>query len=302
MNKTYAFYILDVFTEEPFGGNQLAVFPDASGIPENYMQKLAREINFSESVYVLPPDNPKNSCKLRIFTPAREIPTAGHPTIGAAFLLLNKGYIKPSGDNNQLVFEEKIGDILISYEKVNGSYTMITMNQPLPVFSTPVNETEFIASVLSVEKSTLHTDYPVQAVSCGNNFLFVPVNRLKDMANIRIRTDLLDACKRRFGSAEIYVFTLETADLKSTTHGRMFAPCFGITEDPATGSAAGPLGCYLVEYGISDGRLIICEQGYEMGRKSKLYVHIRKGESGIELVRVSGSAVTVGKGIFEIGI
>jgi trans-2,3-dihydro-3-hydroxyanthranilate isomerase len=293
------YYIVDVFTDKPFGGNQLAVFPHAKGIAEPLLQQIAREFNFSETSFVFPPENPANDCKLRIFTPAIEVPTAGHPTIGTAFILLSDGILSPR-QQGKAVFEEKVGEIRISYTLSNGLYHNIGMTQPLPVFGPVHNNLETIASIMSLPVGEIDERYPVQSVSCGNNFLFVPLKKLSDLACIKIRTDLLEKHKGELDSTELYVFSAQTLNPGSTTHGRMFAPLFGIAEDPVTGSASGPLGCYLVHHGISDGKKIICEQGFEMGRPGIVRVNIESDKGEIKSVNVSGSAVKISKGLFFV--
>ncbi|MBN1414673.1 MAG: PhzF family phenazine biosynthesis protein [Bacteroidales bacterium] len=293
------YYITDVFTDKPFGGNQLAVFPRAQGIAEPMLQQIARELNFSETSFVYPPENPDNDCRLRIFTPAVEVPTAGHPTIGTAFILLSEGILLLR-QQGKAVFEEKVGDITITFDHLEGTYRNIGMTQPLPVFGPVHTNLNTIASILSLPVEEIDERYPVQSVSCGNNFLFIPLKSHAGMADIKVRVDLLENHKSELDSTELYVFTTETLYPGSTTHGRMFAPRFGIPEDPVTGSASGPLGCYLVKHGLSDGHGIICEQGFEMGRPGIVYVGIENVAGKIETVKVSGNAVKISKGIFYV--
>jgi len=291
------YYMVDVFTDKPFGGNQLAVFPHAEIIDESLLQRIAREFNFSETSFVFPPKNPEHDCRLRIFTPAVEVPTAGHPTIGTAYILLSEGILSPR-QQGRAVFEEKVGEIRISYTLSNGLIRNIGMTQPLPVFGPVHNNLETVASILSLPVEEIDDRYPVQTVSCGNNFLFIPMKRLSCLADIRFRNDLLEKHKGELDSTEFYVFSTHTLHPGSTTHGRMFAPMFGIAEDPATGSGSGPLGCYLVHHGISDGKDIVCEQGYEMGRPSLIYVNIERAGKEIKSVHVSGNAVKISRGLF----
>ena len=291
------YYMVDVFTDKPFGGNQLAVFPNAEIIDESLLQRIAREFNFSETSFVFPPKNPEHDCRLRIFTPAVEVPTAGHPTIGTAYILLSEGILSPR-QQGRAVFEEKVGEIRISYTLSDGLVRNIGMTQPLPVFGPVHNNLETIASILSLPVEEIDDRYPVQTVSCGNNFLFIPMKGLSCLADIRFRNDLLEKHKGELDSTEFYVFSTHTLHPGSTTHGRMFAPMFGIAEDPATGSGSGPLGCYLVHHGISDGKDIVCEQGYEMGRPSLIYVNIERAGKEIKSVRVSGNAVKISRGLF----
>jgi trans-2,3-dihydro-3-hydroxyanthranilate isomerase len=298
-NMELVYYIVDVFTDKPFGGNQLAVVPHAEGIDEPMLQQIAREFNFSETSFVFPPENAENDCRLRIFTPAIEVPTAGHPTIGTAYILLSEGILSPR-QPGKAIFEEKVGKIGISYVFSDGSIHDIGMTQPLPVFGPSHDNLETIASVLSLPVDAIDKRYPIQSVSCGNNFLFVPVKRLSDLTVIKLRADLLEKHKEEMDSTELYVFSTQTLYPDSTTHGRMFAPLFGIAEDPVTGSASGPLGCYLVRHGISDGRAIICEQGFEIGRPGIVNVHIETARGAITSVFVSGNAVKISQGVFYL--
>ena len=158
------YYIVDVFTDKPFGGNQLAVFPEAQGIDESLLQPIAGEFNFSETSFVFPPDHPGNDCKLRIFTPAHEIPTAGHPTIGTAYILFSEGILKPALKGSA-VFEEKVGEIKISYTQHNGVCHDIGMTQPLPVFGPVHNNLPVIADILSLQVGDIDERYPVQSIS-----------------------------------------------------------------------------------------------------------------------------------------
>jgi trans-2,3-dihydro-3-hydroxyanthranilate isomerase len=293
------YFTADVFTDTPFGGNQLAVFPHAEGIGEPLMQQIAREFNFSETSFVLPPENPNNDCRLRIFTPAREVPTAGHPTVGTAFILLSEGFLSPRRPGSA-VFEERVGEILISYTMAEGAYRDIGMTQPLPVFGPVYDDPTLLTSILSLQADDIDRRYPVQSVSCGNNFLFIPLKTKACMSRIKLRTDMLEKFRGKLDSTELFVFTTDTLYPDSTTHGRMFAPFYGITEDPATGSGSGPLGCYLVRQGISDGRNIICEQGFEMGRPSMIHVTIETSGGTISGVKVSGNAVKVSKGVLFV--
>lgn len=296
---TKPFYILDVFTDQQFGGNQLAVIPDAEGIPENKLQAVAREFNFSETTFVYPPVNPKNDFKVRIFTPGNEMPTAGHPTIGTAYTMLNLERVKTK-KRGLLIFEQKVGEIPVTYSESEDTFVSLTMSQPLPVFGPVLENNELIAKILSLKPERISDKSPVQSVSCGNNFLFIPLKSIEDIRQIKVRPDKLEEYSTELDSTELYVFSGETINPAHHIHGRMFAPMFGITEDPATGSASGPLGCYLVKHGLSDGSGIICEQGFEMGRPSIVNVQINSSADTITEVLVSGECVLIAKG--EIAI
>ncbi|MBN2349953.1 MAG: PhzF family phenazine biosynthesis protein [Bacteroidales bacterium] len=296
---TIQYFHVDVFTDKQFGGNQLAVIPNALNLSDELMQKIAREFNFSETTFVLPPEKPESDCKVRIFTPENEMPTAGHPTIGTSFVLLSERLLQPKVPG-VLLMEQKIGDIKVSYQMLENSIHSITMRQPLPEFGPIFNDTKLIAEILSVSQHEIDPRYPVQSVSCGNNFLFIPVKSIEILKKVKIRADLLELHKTRLDSTEFYIFSLETLQKKAATHGRMFAPMFGIWEDPATGSASGPLGCYLVKHGISNGKNIICEQGYEMGRPSIINVDIEHINHKITEIKVGGTCVFVAQGNLNI--
>lgn len=293
--RQFNYFTVDVFTKERFGGNQLAVFPNADEIPDPLLQKIAREFNFSETTFVYPPNNKSNDIRVRIFTPGIEVPTAGHPTIGTAYVLLSKGLIKPKNDN-YIIIEENVGDIRVDFTNLKSGIQSITMSQPLPKFGVIEKDYDLIASLLSLTKEELNLNFPIQSVSCGNNFLFVPLRNLADMHKINIKVDLLKSVRNKIGSTEIFVFADETIYGESDFHCRMFAPLFGIYEDPATGSAAGPFGCYLVQNIITRKTEFLCEQGFEMMRPSFLKIKIEGSKDNITGVKVSGDAVIVCEG------
>src|SRR4030042_4733456 len=291
----FRYFTVDVFTNQRFGGNQLAVFPDASEIPENLLQKITREFNFSETTFVYPPENSSNDCKCRIFTPGLEVPMAGHPTIGTAYILLSQDLVKP-GNEGFLMLEEKVGDIRVDFIKDKEEYQTITMSQPLPKFGPVEKDYKLVAGIMSVASDEIDQRYPIQSVSCGNNFLFVPLKNLAAVHQANVRMELLKAASIHLDSTELFLFTAETVYNNSDFHCRMFAPLIGVPEDPATGSGAGPFGCYLVQNGISNGDQVIIEQGIEMGRPSILKVHIEGIKDGITRVQVSGDVVLVSEG------
>ncbi|MFO7657636.1 MAG: PhzF family phenazine biosynthesis protein, partial [Bacteroidales bacterium] len=280
-------------------GNQLAVFPDATNIPEKLLQKIAREFNFSETTFVFPAENKINDCKVRIFTPGMEIPMAGHPTIGTAYILLTRGVMNRR-NKNFLILEEKVGDIRVDYIEDSNGFHSITMRQPLPVFGPVEKDFKLLAGILSISSDEINPDHPIQSVSCGNNFLFIPVKTLKAMHRIEIRNELLKEAKLQLDSTEMFVFTEETIYATSRFHCRMFAPLFGIYEDPATGSAAGPFGCYLFKNKIVNTFPVLLEQGFEMGRPSMLTVDIESSNDNITAVKVSGDVVLVSEGLLYI--
>lgn len=293
--KAITYFLLDVFTDIKFGGNQLAVVPDADGLTTEQMLLIAKEFNLSETTFIVKPQNPANDFGVRIFTTHKELATAGHPTIGTAFLILNTLHYTPK-QKNILMLEELVGDIKVTYKETDHGFDEITMEQPLPVFSAIFTKIDLIAKILSIEVAEIENHTPVQVISCGNKFLYIPVKHLHSIQKIKINVPLWEAHADEIGALGIYAFTQETVNAESTTHGRMFAPLEGIYEDAATGSASGPLGCYLVAHSLSVGTDIICEQGYEIGRPSTINVQSNHNEGIINQVLVGGNSILIGKG------
>jgi len=272
----HEYALLDVFSDKKFGGNQLAVFRDGRGVPESAMQSIAKELNLPETVFVLPPANDGDH-HLRIFTPARELPFAGHPTVGAGFYLAK-------GKDATLRLEERVGTLQVT---VRAGFT--EMEQPLPHFA-PGPDRAKIASALSLLQSDIDPSLPIEIGSSGNEFIFVPVHGI----------DMVRKAAPRGLTVAAFIFTRETLAPSSTVHGRMYAGWQGVAEDPATGSACGPLGAYLVRHGLADGKRIVVEQGYEMGRPSLLYVRVGGDRDKITSLHVGGHAVMTGGGWIEL--
>lgn len=290
------FVWVDVFTDRPFGGNPLVVFPQAPELPADLMQSIAKEFNLSETVFVRPPDDPAHHARLRIFTPAVELPMAGHPTIGAAFVLAAEGLITTRPGATPVVFEEGVGPIEVTIHRAGEAITSVEMRQPSPVFGPVFGDRGLAARLLSLDVTDLRDDLPLQTVSCGVPYLLVPVKTLDAVRRIRLRMDVYEEHFATSPDTEaIYAFTLETIDPASTAHCRMFAPAGGVPEDPATGSAAGPLGCYLCARGLTETPMTI-EQGHEVGRASLIRVITNTWSSACVEPRIDGSSVSVGRG------
>ncbi|WKA55735.1 PhzF family phenazine biosynthesis protein [Planococcus shixiaomingii] len=300
--KVLNYSLLDVFTTIPFGGNQLAVFHEGDSLSTEMMQKIARELNLSESVFLCSPSNTAHQKRLRIFTPQMELPMAGHPTIGAAFLLADQDLIPTEEGTNEWLLEEIVGNIPVSVYKEGDLITKVEMTQPLPVFGEHYSGTERVAELLSLSVEDLNTDFPVQTVSTGVPFLFIAVRSLSAVQKINFRSDVWEKhFSRNEATQHIFVFTTETEQPSSTVHSRMFAPAMGIPEDPATGAASGPLGAYLVEHAVipatENGKYSIrSEQGMEMGRPSFIDITIVKTGQEFQQIKIGGTSVTVGKG------
>lgn len=300
------FYQADVFTSQPFGGNPVAVFPDASGLLDEQLQKIAREMNLSETVFVFPPRDPAAVVRLRIFTPTQEIPFAGHPVIGAMHVLAQIGTLVLAEAITHIVYECNIGIFPAELHACDGQVIRIIMTQPQPQFLEKVEDTEtlyMVAGALGISNQIMtEAKWPVQGVSTGLPVLIVPVRTLTEIRSI-IPNDkaIVDLCSR-FGTNGIMVFTTVTVEPYANVHARMFAPVIGISEDPATGSAGGALGAYLVENGvveISPKTDIIIEQGYEIYRPSSILVQIELDDEIIQSIKVVGQCVIVAEGVLK---
>ena len=296
MSFSYLHY--DVFTAEPLLGNQLAVFTDARGLPDALMQRIAREMNFSESTFILPADGDGIDARMRIFTPYVELPIAGHPTIGSTFALAHAGVIAPGA--SRFVFGLKIGPTPVDLEWTGARLSFAWMTQPRPAFGPYVNDRTGVAAALGLRPDDLAGDLPVQEVSCGVPYLLVPLSDRRTVDRVTVdgpalrRLDVVSSAH-----PAVYVFAVGASGAAETAYSRMFAPEFGIVEDAATGSACGPLGSYLVEHGVVRGeaaKKIVSLQGVAMGRASRIHVSIGGTSGAITEVKVGGEAVLVGRG------
>ncbi len=294
--RAYLHY--DVFTSVRLEGNQLAVFPDARGMDAPLMQRVAREMNFSESTFILPAERDDTAVRMRIFTPSVEMPMAGHPTIGSTFALAETGAITP--DVSRFVFGLNIGPTPVDMEWDGARLRFAWMTQLAPVFGAPIADHSAVAAALGLAAVDLAPGLPIQQVSCGVPFLLVP---LRDRDTVDRAASDAAACGRlteRLGeSLPIFLFAVLPASSSETVYSRMFAPEFGITEDPATGGASGPLGCYLVRHGLVRGdaaRRIVSVQGVAMGRPSRIHIAVAGTADAITGVKVGGEAVLVGRG------
>ena len=295
------YHRVDVFTDRAFGGNPLAVFTNGRGVASETMQAIAKEFNLSESTFVLPPDDPRHDWRVRIFTPGNELPMAGHPTVGTSFVLAREHMIRCDGRETNITLEEGVGPIPVRVEFEGGEPSFAEMSQPLPKFGPESKDRRAVAEMLSLGADDIEDDLPVEVVSCGVPFLYVPLRTLDAARRARPRADLIEGASAREGlPPEVFVFTREVENEGSTVHSRMFAPGLGITEDPATGAASGPLGCYLVRHGLAPAGEIVSEQGIEMGRPSYIRITIESQGEEITAVRVGGQCHFMGEGFIEI--
>jgi trans-2,3-dihydro-3-hydroxyanthranilate isomerase len=292
------FATLDVFTHRRFAGNPLAVVLDAEGLHDANMQAIAREFNLSETVFVLPPAQQSHRARLRIFTPAAELPFAGHPTVGTAVLL---GRIDAAG-GGEMILEEGVGDVRCRVEPIDTERGRATFDLPrLPAEIGPAAETSRLAAALGLRAEDIGFDHFVPSCwSAGADYTFVPVRGLAAIRNCGIGLEHWDAIDRGAPSGA-YVFCREAVGPGRDFHARMFAPSFGIAEDPATGSAVAAFaGVLAASENLADGtHEFRIEQGYEMGRPSliELSVSIKQGE--LSSAAVGGGAVLVGEGAIE---
>jgi trans-2,3-dihydro-3-hydroxyanthranilate isomerase len=312
---SYKFFQLDVFTDHAFGGNPLAVFPEAEGITDEQMQQIAREMNLSETVFVLPSENGEATRRLRIFTPGSELPFAGHPIVGTWNCLAREGVVPiPEGGNGwvHLKHEVGIGILPIDVEFENGEPRRVAMTQGKFEIRGEVDDWQDqadIARALGLNREDLDETLPIQAVSTGNIMLLVPIRSLADLGHSRPNLALLAEVYggNDVGSAATgcYAFTRETIEIgEARAHARFFIGQ-NIGEDPATGSAAGPLGGYLVHHDAAgvdpvDGVYkFVIEQGDFINRPSRISLEVKGKPGKIEEVRVVGTSVVVASGVLE---
>ena len=279
---SFRYVVVDVFTDTPLQGNALAVFTDAREIPEEVLQPLARELNLSETVFVLP-KQADGHARMRIFTPAAELPFAGHPVLGTAFVLaapLQLGEIR---------LETGRGTVVVRLEREGPRIVFGRMEQPLPSWE-PLGEETGLLEALGVERSEL----PIEVYDNGIPHAYVALSSEEAVAELEPD---LGALSRLCGTHGVNCFAGEGTRWKT----RMFAPGSGVAEDPATGSAAGPLALHLARHGrIAFGEEIEISQGVELGRPSKLYARVEGSADRLERVEVGGSAVVVARGEFRL--
>lgn len=292
---------LDVFTDRRFEGNQLAVFPEPSGLTAEDMQTITREMNFSECTFIFPAER-GGDVRMRIFTPGEELPMAGHPTIGSTFALAIEGVI--ARGRTEFIYELGIGPTPVSLEWGTEGLAFAWMTQPLPSFGKEIADRRALAAAVGLEERDL-ADGPAQVVSCGVPFLFLPIATRRAVDTVSIDRKALARCCRESGLDELPVFFFTTENpggTPETVYSRMLAPGFGIAEDPATGAASGPLGCYLLHLGIvsaEQARSILSLQGVAMRRPSRIHISIDSRDETITRVRVGGTSVLVGRGVLE---
>ncbi len=292
-HKSYRYRVVDVFTTEPLQGNPLAVFPDGAGLSTETMQKIAMELNLSETVFVLPSEQPDCAARLRIFTPGKEMDFAGHPTVGTAFILLDEGKV-PTG-TERFAVEENVGPIPVRVEA--GPAPKLWLMTP-PLREEEVIDKKTAAALLGLKGDQL-LNFPPQILNAGNPTLFIPVRDRETVDHISFDTSAWVRFKLEHPNP-MCVFAF--APTPEGAYSRMFAPDYGIREDPATGSSSGSLPSYMMKHGLASskpGTTFYSEQGTKMGRRSILHLLIH-GERGADGIEVGGNVTPLIEGTITL--
>jgi trans-2,3-dihydro-3-hydroxyanthranilate isomerase len=294
MNKR-TFYIVDVFAEEKYAGNQLAVFRDAKGISDTQMQQIAKEMHFSETTFILSEKKRNGGYDVRIFTPEHELPFAGHPTLGTAFVIQQEIIKEPA---EQVVLNLKVGQIPISFKYSGKDIDILWMKQIPPTFG-PIFGLETISEILCLDRAEIDDRSPIQQVSTGVPAIIVPLKTLNAVKQAKIDKDKYFRLIKDTEAKAILIFCPETYNKENNLNVRFFADYYGVPEDPATGSANGCLAGYLVKhrYFGRDRIDIRVEQGYEIGRRSLLFLKAEEKKDKIEVL-VGGKVIMIAKGEF----
>ena len=296
----YRFFLCDVFTDERFGGNPLAVLPDARGLSAAQMQQIAREFNFSESTFVLPPES-GHTRRVRIFTPSTEVPFAGHPNVGTAFALATAGELGEIGETSTVTFEEKAGLVAITIRRDPGKPIWCELAAPQRLSLGKAVSAQSVAAAVSLDASdVVTTTHSPQVASVGLPFLIAELHGRAALAKARTRLDAVHALAAEGVTPDVHLYT-RSAD-EFDIRARMFAPLDGVPEDPATGSANCALAGLLSHYDrAADGsfRWRIA-QGVEMGRPSVLEARAEKKEGIVVETHIGGASVLVGEGFIEV--
>lgn len=288
--RRYSMVQMDVFSAKPLEGNPLAVFPDAHGLSDAEMQAVAKEMNLSETTFILPRDaavQRERGVQVRIFTTSEELPFAGHPTLGTAFVLRGASGVP------EVALDLKVGKIPVRFEEGNGQPVFGEMRQRDPELG-EVHDRKAVAEATGVRPEEIADDLPIQTVSTGVPFIIVPLRSLATAQRLRADWQRGEEYLRRVQGQFFYLVCRETVDPSARLHARMF---FYKGEDPATGSAAGCAAAWMAAHGVAQsGERVLIEQGLEMGRPSRIFVRANKDDNRVVNVRVGGNAVEVLRG------
>lgn len=298
----FTYVTCDVFTSRRFGGNQLAVLPDARGLTDEQMLAVTREFGYSESVFVFPPES-GGTRHVRIFTPGGEVPFAGHPTVGCAIVLAHAGLVTLARGRGRVVLEEGVGHVPVTLRvDATGSFAQFTTAM-LPETGPPPPPRNALAAMLSLDPADLlDGDWAPQGVTCGLKFLLVPLRDRDAVRRSRVRVEPFEQTLQGWWTDMVLVFSRDPERGGAGARARMYAPGVNVPEDPATGSAAAALAGYLAARDPrAEGTLAwTVEQGYEMGRPSQIEIEADKAGGEITAIRVGGSAVMVMEGEIEV--
>ncbi len=289
----YIFYILDVFAQEKYAGNQLAVVRDAAALSDSQMQQIAKEMNYSETTFILSDEPREGGYDVRIFTPAIELPFAGHPTLGTAYIIQREIIKKPT---DTVILNLKVGQILVTFSYSDGEPDVLWMRQVEPVFGRTVAPAE-ILEVLRLDEGDIKEGFPIEEVSTGLFHTIIPLKTLDAVKRAKVIRDKYFQLIKDLQAKAILIFCPETYNWENELNVRVFGDYYGVPEDPATGSGNGCLAAYLVKhrYFGKDQIDIRVEQGYEIGRPSILYLRAKDEDVSIN-VTVGGKVVMVAKG------
>jgi trans-2,3-dihydro-3-hydroxyanthranilate isomerase len=286
-------HIVDVFAERKYAGNQLAVVSGGDSIDDADMQRIARETNFSETTFIISDRQRDGGYDARIFTPAGEIPFAGHPTIGTAWVLRN---VILDSAAERITLNLQIGQVPVTFERQDDGRDLLWMSTPYPQFGRVFDKQPF-AALLGLTAADVDDRLPIEEVSLGVPFTFVPLRTLDAVRRARFRNDEYERLRHLGFNPCIYLFCRETYEADHQMNARMFAEVFGVKEDPATGSATACLAAYLLRQGLDSGGVIDLkiEQGYEINRPSLLFLRGERRGAGAE-IRVGGHVVPTLRG------
>jgi trans-2,3-dihydro-3-hydroxyanthranilate isomerase len=289
------FSIVDVFAEEKYAGNQLAVFRNAGSLSDTDMQRFANEMHFSETTFILSEEKKQGGYDVRIFTPAQEVPFAGHPTLGTAFIIQKE---IARGNPTEIVLNLKVGQIPVTFETEENGEEMLWMKQKPPSFGTCL-EPAALAEALNLKKDDIDARFPIEEVSTGLPFIILPLKKIETVRKAHVATERFFALIENIDSKGVLIFAPETESAANHLHARVFAHGYGVIEDPATGSANGCLASYLTKnrYFGAEGIDIRMEQGYEIGRPSLLCLRTTTDDDRIN-VFVGGKVQYVAQGKF----
>ncbi len=289
------YYIVDVFAQEKYSGNQLAVFVDAGILTSQQMLRITKEINYSETTFITNNQSRDGGYDVRIFTPAQELPFAGHPTLGTAYIIQQEIVKQPV---EKVTLNLKVGQIPVNLHYSDNSVDLLWMQQKPPIFGQKFDK-DAIAPLLNLAVDDLDSNFPIQGVSTGVPFIIVPVKTLAAIKKAKVNLEPYFALISNTEAKAILIFCPETYHQENNLNVRVFCDYLGIPEDPATGSANGCLAGYLANYAYfeMDSIDIRVEQGYEIGRDSLLLLKAQKKDTDID-VFVGGKVIMVARGEF----